>query len=205
MFKKVLEYAGEYQKVTYRAMATMLVGLIMNVLPFLFIYQLINPLLMHKTISTVEIVWRVGVIALCGIFYALFYIRGLALSHESAYHTLENLRISLQEKLEKQPLGTIQDYGIGSIKKMFIDDIDSIEALLAHALPEGMANLMIPLLVFVVMFFVDWKLALLSLGSLPLGILAMGAMYKSGMKKMDSYYSSARIMNNTIVEYINGM
>ena len=64
-------------------------------------------------------------------------LKGLALSHQSAYHTLKNLRISLQCKLEKQPLGVIQEKGVGAHKKTFIDDIEAIELLLAHALPEG--------------------------------------------------------------------
>ena len=131
--------------------------------------------------------------------------KGLSLSHNAAYHTLQNLRISLQGKLERQPLGVIQEKGTGSLKKMFIDDIDSIELLLAHALPEGLANLAVPLFVFIAMFFVDWKLALLSLCSLPLGFVSMGAMYQAGISKMDAYYGAARKMNNTIVEYINGM
>lgn len=72
--------------------------------------------------------------------YALLYVRGLALSHQAAYHTLENIRVSLQKKLEAQPLGTIQEKGVGVLKKMFIDDIESIELLLAHAIPEGISN-----------------------------------------------------------------
>ncbi|EKS4344587.1 ABC transporter ATP-binding protein [Clostridium botulinum] len=205
MFKKVLEYAGEYRKTTYAAMLWMLVGVAMNVLPFLIVYQLITPLLGYGEMDVVGVIWRVIAIAICGILYAICYLRGLSLSHESAYHTLENIRISLQRKLEKQPLGTIQEKGVGVVKKMFIDDIENVEMLLAHALPEGTSNLAVPIFVFIVMFFVDWKLALLSLCSLPLGILAMGIMYKSGMSKMDAYYSSAQKMNNTIVEYINGM
>lgn len=130
---------------------------------------------------------------------------GLSLSHEAAYHTLKNLRISLQGKLERQPLGSIQEKGTGAVKKIFIDDIESIELLLAHALPEGLANLAVPVFVYISMFFVDWKLALLSLLSLPLGILSMMFMYQSGTSKMGDYYASARKMNNTIVEYINGM
>ena len=46
MFQKVLEYAGEYRKTTYLSMVVMLIGIVMNVLPFLFIYQLIRPLLL---------------------------------------------------------------------------------------------------------------------------------------------------------------
>lgn len=205
MFKKVLEYAGEYRRVTYHAMIVMLLGVAASVLPYLFVYQIIRPLLSREAISAAGVLWRIGAIALCLSLYAVFYVKGLALSHESAYHTLKNLRIALQQKMEKLPLGIIQEKGVGSFKKLFIDDIESIELLLAHALPEGIANIAIPLFVFMAMFLVDWKLALLSLCSLPLGIIAMTAMYKSGTDKMGDYYFAAQKMNNTIVEYINGM
>ena len=205
MLQQVLNYAGEYRKTTYLSIAVMLSGIIMNVLPFLFLYQLLRPLLTEETVGPEYILVRILSIAVCGVLYAFLYVKGLSLSHNAAYHTLQNLRISLQGKLEGQPLGVIQEKGTGSLKKMFIDDIDSIELLLAHALPEGLANLAVPLFVFIAMFFVDWKLALLSLCSLPLGFVAMGAMYQAGISKMDAYYGAARKMNNTIVEYINGM
>lgn len=205
MFKKVLEYAGEYRRVTYQSIAVLLLAVAMSVLPYVFVYQLITPLMGYGTIGAAGIIWRVAAIAACGVLYAVLYIQGLCLSHRAAYHTLENVRVSLQGKMEKQPLGTIQEKGVGVIKKMFIDDIESLELLLAHALPEGISNIAIPLFVFAAMFLADWKLALLSLCSLPIGVLAMGAMYKSGMSKMGAYYGAARKMNHTIVEYINGM
>ncbi|KXL52506.1 iron import ATP-binding/permease protein IrtA [Anaerotignum neopropionicum] len=205
MFKKVLEYTGEYRKTTYAAVVAMLIGIVMNVMPFLFIYQIIKPLLMRETLTAGYVLWRIAAIAVCVLLYAVFYVWGLSLSHRSAYNTLKNLRISLQGKLEAQPLGAIQEKGVGSIKKMFIDDIETIELLLAHALPEGIANLAVPAIVYVGMFLVDWKLALLALCSLPLGLLAMMTMYKIGIDKMGSYYAAAQKMNNTIVEYINGM
>ena len=205
MFQKVLEYAGEYRKTTYLSMAVMLIGIVMNVLPFLFIYQLIRPLLLGESLELGYAAWRVAAIAVCGVLYAVLYVKGLSLSHRAAYNTLKNLRASLQGKLERQPLGVIQEKGVGALKKMFIDDIDSIELLLAHALPEGLANLAVPAFVFLAMFFVDWKLALLSLCALPLGLVAMMAMYRAGTSKMGAYYASAQKMNNTIVEYINGM
>ena len=55
------------------------------------------------------------------------------------------------------------------------------------------------------MFFVDWKLALLSLASIPISLIAMMTMYSVGMKKMGPYYMAGQKMNNTIIEYINGM
>ena len=205
MFKRILGYAGAYRRTTYAAVAAMLVGMVAQVLPFWFIYQIIRPALMREAMTAGYVIWRIAAIALCTMIYALFYIWGLSLSHNAAYNTLKNLRISLQGKLEGLPLGVIQEKGIGAIKKTFIDDIETIELPLAHAIPEGISNIAIPVLVFLGMFLVDWKMALLALASLPLGALAMGMMYKSGTGKMGEYYASAQRMNRTIVEYINGM
>ena len=202
MFKKVLEYAG---KITYLAVITLIISVVFSVIPYYFVYQIIDSLLSYQTLTFSYLINRLILIAGSLVLYGILYVLGLTLSHQSAYHTLKNLRISLQKKLEAKPLGTIENKGVGALKKMFIDDIDSIELILAHALPEGIANLMIPIIVYIAMFLVDWKLALLSLCSLPLGMFAMGAMFKIGMKEMNNYYAAALKMNNTIIEYINGM
>ena len=61
------------------------------------------------------------------------------------------------------------------------------------------------LIVLICMFFTDWKLSLLSLVSLPIGLFAMGMMFKSGMERMHAYYAASAKMNATIIEYIDGM
>lgn len=155
MFKKVLEYTGEHRKTTYASVVVMLLGLAMSVIPFYFAYQIIRPLLMREALHLGTVAALIAAIAVCGVLYAVLYVKGLMLSHDSAYSTLKNLRISLQGKMEAQPLGAIQEKGVGAIKKMFIDDIENIEVLLAHALPEGIANLAVPAMVFIGMFFVD--------------------------------------------------
>jgi ATP-binding cassette subfamily B protein len=205
LFKKVLEYAGVYRKTTYAAIAAMLAGLIASVVPFFLAYMILRSLLMRETLVFGTAAAIVAAIAVCGVLYALLYFKGLDLSHKAAFNTLKNLRITLQGKLENQPLGNIQDIGTGAIKKTFIEDIENLELLLAHSLPEGFTNLAVPVLVYIAMFFVDWKLAFLSLGSLPVGLLSMGIMFKIGMREMPNWYASGNKMNNTIVEYINGM
>lgn len=205
MFKKVLEYTGEYRRTTYKAMIVLFLAVAVNALPYLFLYQLICPALGYGEIDNVGIIWRAAVIAVCVILYSVLYVKGLVFSHISAFNTLKNLRASLQEKLEKMPLGVIQEKGTGTIKKMFVEDIEALELVLAHAMPEGFANIAIPVIMVIGMFVVDWKLALLALLAFPLGMLAMKMMYASGTGKMGEYYASAQKMNNTIVEYINGM
>ena len=116
-------------------------------------------------------------------------------SRISAYNTLKNLRVSLKAKLEKQPLGNINELGTGRIKKVFTDDIDQVELLLAHAIPEGIANIAIPILIIVLMFVFDWRLGLLSLVPLVIGMFAMGMMMKSGMEKMNLFLTEAELEN----------
>ncbi len=205
MFKTVAPYIGKYKKYTIWAALLMSLGIVANVIPYFFLYQIISPLTRGEHIDLSYVMFRVIAVAACEIAFALLYVKGLEFSHISAYNTLKNLRISLQGKLEKQPLGNIQNLGSGRIKKIFTDDIDQIELLLAHAIPEGIANIFIPILIIVLMFVIDWRMGLLSLVPLLLGMLAMGMMMKSGFEKMNDYYESAAKMNNTIIEYVNGM
>lgn len=205
MFKKVFEYAGPHKKDLYSATFIVLLSVLMGVLPFVLAYQVISPLIMGEIVGSGYVSSRVIGVLVCLILQAVLYGWGLNVSHKAAYNTLLRLRTALQKRFESLPLGFIQDKGTGTIKKLFVDDVDSLEVLLAHSLPEGIANLMIPLAIYVAMFFIDWKLALLSLASIPVSFAAMMIMYSVGMKKMGPYYMAGQKMNNTIIEYINGM
>ena len=205
MFKKIFEYAGPYKKNMYVATVVVLVSVLMGILPFVLAYQVISPLVMGDSVETEFVLLRVIGVLICLVLQAFFYGWGLSISHKAAYNTLFRLRVSLQKKFEKLPLGIVEEKGTGTIKKLFVDDVDSLELLLAHSVPEGIANLLIPLVIYVAMFCADWKLALMSLASIPISLLSMVIMYSVGMKRMGPYYQSAQKMNNTIIEYINGM
>ncbi len=205
MIKSVAPYIGKYKKYTVIASILTTLGIIANVVPYLFLYQLIVPLTQGNLPDFKFVAIRVGAIFICLTLYAVLYSRGLAFSHISAYNTLKNIRIALKDKLEQQPLGNIRELGTGQIKRVFTDDIDQIEVLLAHAIPEGIANLTVPCVVILAMFFVDWRLTLLTLAVLPFGAVGMAMMMKAGTALMGDYYESGKKMNNTIIEYVNGM
>ncbi|WP_072469682.1 ABC transporter ATP-binding protein [Urinicoccus massiliensis] len=205
MLNKVFEYAGSHKKTIHLASFIMLLSVIMGVVPFLFAYQIINSLILGQNLEFTRLVILLAGILICLVLQALLGGLGLNMSHKAAYNTLFGLRTSLQKKMENLPLGAIEEKGTGAIKKMFVDDIGSLEVLLAHSLPEGIANLIVPVMVYIAMFFVDWRLALMSFASIPLSIVAMMIMYSAGMKKMGPYYMASGKMNNTIIEYVNGM
>ena len=205
MIKSILKYAGKYKILTALATVMVVIAVAAQILPYIFAYQIISPLIAGESVPWQFAVGRVVGVAVCLVLNFVFYLGGLSLSHIAAFNTLYNLRVSLQGKMEKLPLGVVQEKGTGNLKKLFVDDVESMELLLAHAIPEGLGNIIIPVGVFIAMFAVDWKLALLTLIMLPIGVWAVMMMTRAGFAKMDSYYRSAQVMNNTIIEYVNGM
>ena len=130
MFKKIFEYAGPYKKNMYVATVVVLVSVLMGVLPFVLAYQVISPLVMGDSVETEFVLLRVIGVLICLVLQAVLYGWGLSISHKAAYNTLFRLRVSLQEKFEKLPLGIVEEKGTGTIKKLFVDDVDSLELLL---------------------------------------------------------------------------
>lgn len=204
MFEKVKPYMGNYMLYTKKAVACIAFATLCSVVPYFLLYGMIHPLVTEGTLLWSNVLLLITGTALCLILNAVLYVKGLSYSHYSAYHTLENIRISLQQRLEKQPLGNIRNLGNGRIKNVFTDDIDNIELLLAHAIPEGLANLLIPIVVLISMFFIDWKLACLCI----LCRRAFTGIYDKGIRwkrqentYMQSRISSARLCVNTDFRY----
>ncbi len=144
--------------------------------PYILVYQLIEPLLNKESISAPYVLIRVIMFFLCILTYKVLYCFGLKFSHEGAFNTLKNIRTYVQSRIEKMPLGNIQDIGTGQLKKVFTDDIDGTELLLAHAVPEGFSNLMGAAVMIIAMFFVDVRMALLSVAALGFSSSATGEM-----------------------------
>lgn len=202
---RILEYAGPYKKYTYAAVVVLILAALAQVVPYALIAGLLQGLVEAKTMAMDAVWWTVAGVAVAGIAYAILYLFGLTLSHKAAYHTLENLRISLQEKLEAQPIGSVRAIGSGAVKKYFSDDIESIELLLAHAIPEGIANISVPAVTLIVLIAIDWRLALFTAISVAFGYFTMKQMYTTGMDRMGSYFAASKRLNNMIIEFVNGM
>ncbi len=202
---KIFSYAGAYKKKTLQALFILTLSVICGIIPYWFLYQLLDPILMHQQIEFGFVISKIVLIGVFVLLNMVLYSVGLIFSHEGAYGTLKNLRISLQQRLEKLPLGVIQDIGNGRIKKMFTDDVDSIELLLAHQIPEGVSNLIAATIILISIAVADIRLFLLYMVAFGFASVTMGIMGKIGFNGMNAYYEAGGRMNNTIIEYINGM
>ncbi len=205
VFDRLLGYMGEYKKYVFYAAALLITGAFLGAVPYISIYRLLNRLFSGETVTLNNSLPEIALVLVSGILYALTYTSGLQLSHRAAYHTLENIRISLQEKLDRQPVGNIHDLGTGAVKKLFGEDIESVEVMLAHVIPEGTANIFVGLVILLIYIATDWQMALFSVIILIFGFGASGQMFESGMDRMGVYFASSKRLNNSIIEYVSGM
>lgn len=175
-----------------------------GLLPYLGIYKII--LFFFEGTPSIEniIPW----ILLCVAGYAaklLFHGISTSLSHISAYRILENIRMALSKKLMKISLGKAVSQTAGEWKSIIVDRVETIELPLAHMIPEGISNLILPICVFAYMLVMDWRIALSSLVCVPIGMVVYGIMMRNYNTQYDKYMKSSDYVNSVIVEYTEGI
>ena len=147
-----------------------------------------------------------GIIALCGYFgKVLFSCLSTTISHTATYYTLRDLRENITAKLARVPMGTILDTPSGQYKMTIVDRVEGMESTFAHLLPEMTANVLVPLVIVVYLFVMDWRMALLSLVTLVVGLAVMSAGMKNYPVKWEGAVKAGKQMANAIVEYIGGI
>ncbi len=140
-----------------------------------------------------------------GVLKALFANISTSVSHGAAYETLRVIRMKLISKLSRMPMGDLLNTPSGELKDTIVDRVESLETTLAHIIPEMVANLLIPLCLLVYLFVLDWRLALVTLVVVPLGMVFMATMGKTYPAKFQESVRINKHMNDTVVEYVNGI
>ena len=147
-----------------------------------------------------------GIIALCGYFgKVLFSCLSTTISHTVTYYTLRDLRENITAKLARVPMGTILDTPSGQYKTTIVDRVEGMEPTFAHLIPEMTTNVLVPLIIAVYLFLLDWRMALLSLVTLVVGLAVMSAGMKNYPVKWEGAVKAGKQMANVIVEYIGGI
>lgn len=126
-------------------------------------------------------------------------------SHRAAFTILAHIRKAITAKLARMPMGAILDTPSGKYKSMLVDTVEKLELPLAHMVPELTANTLIPVLMLIYLFLLDWRIALISLATVPIGLLCYMGMMKDYEARYARVLSANKNMDAAMVEYINGI
>ena len=142
---------------------------------------------------------------LCFVLKAVLMGLSTSQSHKATFKVLSEVRIQIAKKLAKVPMGYIINTPSGKLKSGMVERIEQIEIPLAHIIPEMTSNLLVPIGIIMYMFVLDYKLALASLFTIPIGALCYIAMMKTYPKKYGDVVKAGNHMSVTMVEYIRGI
>lgn len=187
-----------------RAIVSAVIGVIGGMLPYLAAAQIVIGLMAGKREAAFYLQWC-GIALLGYVLRAVLYAHALSLSHAATFSVLKDVRERILEKLPKMPLGTMIDTSSGKMKQIIVDQVESMERPLAHLLPEMTSNILGPVCIFIYLLVLDWRMALLALVSIPVGMLFMMTIMKSYGTQYEGAVKTTQHMNETIVEYVGGI
>jgi ABC-type multidrug transport system fused ATPase/permease subunit len=112
-----------------------------------------------------------GLLALYGLKIVFRFLASY-MSHVGSWRLVANMRTKVYDHLQKLSLGFFQDKQTGQLMSITVNDVATFESLIAHAIPEVGANILVLIGVAVILFSMNPTLAALTLIPVPLLILA---------------------------------
>lgn len=198
------DFAGSKKAEYAVSVIAALLGVACSLFPYLIMIELIGALV-NGIAGLDRCINRCLIMGIWWVARYLLHSLSTMISHHATFSVLAEIRMRLMKKLSTLPLGTVQERSSGSYKSIIVERVDSIEVTLAHMLPEMTSNIVGALAVLVLLFCVDWRMALATLIVLPAGGAFFMMMFSGYGPKFRRAVESTKNLNDTAVEYINGI
>ncbi len=200
----LLDQAGEHRRQYVLSVALAVCGVLCSVAPYFAVAGIVRGLMDGRKEMSFYLL-RCGFLALLWLGRVLFHALSTATSHRATFAVLGEIRKRGLEKLTRMPLGDVLAESSGALKNTLIERIDAIETTLAHIVPEFTANLLVPVIMIIYIFTIDWRMGLASLLTVPLGMGCYIGMMTGSAGFYERTVKATKALNSTAVEYINGI
>ena len=188
---------------------TILANLV-NILPFCLSIEAVRILFQafdgNGTSLDIDRLWFLfGILIAYMILMALAERASYRANFRGAYEMSASGRIALGEHLRRLSLGFLSRRDPGDLSSMLITDFTMAETGISHHLPQLMGALVMPLLAFLSLLWIDWRMAVAMFAALPLAILVLWI--STGVQqKLSGRQIAAKIeAGNRLEEYLQGI
>ena len=199
-----MEVLKEHKGKVFASALIAIIGVGLGVIPYFSVANIINNIVEGKVEIGAYIPYILAVlVGLLG--SVLFHELSTIISHNLAYRVIERKRKKLVDKLSKISMGEIEKRSSGQWSQFMVETLDKMEQPIAHVIPEVIANLLIPIVLVVIIFIMDWRIGVANLLTIPLGLLFFMMMMRGYEEKSKRYQEASKAMNTIMVEYVNGI
>lgn len=188
---------------------TMLANLV-NIVPFCLSIEAIRIIFnafdgSGQPLDTTRLWWIFGVMVVYMLVMALAERTSYRANFRGAYEMSASGRLSLAEHLRKLSLGFLSRRDPGDLSSMLITDFMMAETGISHHLPQLMGAVVMPVLAFASLIWIDWRMAVSMFAALPLALLVLWASTKA-QRKLSGRQIQAKInAGNRLEEYLQGI
>ena len=209
--KRLLSYAGKSRLLLPLSLALSGLSAAVSFVPYIMVFfvmrDVISAIVAKEVVNAAALahygLWAVGAAA-AG--FVLYY-AALMLSHATAFTIQENLSILMTETLADLPVGWHINHVSGKVRKVFEKNVNQLETLIAHNLPDIAQNAISPFAILALMLVFDWRLGLISLLPLVLAFVLQAVLMQISTNSgfMKKYEDALEQMNNAGTEYVRGI
>ena len=200
----LLRFAGPYKGRYVLSICLSVLGVASGLVPYYAAAQILIGLIGTERNFSFYIFW--GIIAVVGyLAKSTFSILSTSISHTATFLALRDIRKQIVDKFSRMPMGTLLNTPSGQLKDTLVDRVEGLETPLAHLLPEMSANVLVPIFIVIYLFVLDWRMALISLITIPVGMAFMATILKTYPQQYEGSVKINQQMNNAVVEYVNGI
>lgn len=188
---------------------TMLANLV-NIVPFCLSIEAIRIIFSAfdgsgQPLDTTRLWWIFGIMAVYMLVMALAERASYRANFRGAYEMSASGRLSLAEHLRKLSLGFLSKRDPGDLSSMLVTDFMMAETGISHHLPQLMGAIVMPVLAFASLVWIDWRMAVSMFAALPLALLVLWASTKA-QRKLSGRQIQAKInAGNRLEEYLQGI
>ena len=202
--RRLMKFARPHSGTYIASVVLAVLGVASGFLPYAAVAMIVKALIEGSGNSSFYALWIAA--AVFG-QVAKSVLSGIAtlLSHKATFAVVSEVRRELAVKLDRMPLGYVLETPTGTLKSAFVERTEQIHVPLAHIVPELTANLLVAFNVVLVIFVLDWRMALAALATIPVGILCYAIGMRDYTEKYGKVVAAKNHMGSTIVEYINGI
>lgn len=203
IFRRIFDYTKPYKKIFYGSVAlTLLLALLAPLRPLITQYTLDHfvadgnvPALVQMTLL---MVFLLIVQSACQYFHTWY-------TNYLGQQIIKDLRGNLFDRLLKFRLRYFDRTPVGATVTRNVSDMETIADIFSEGLIVIIGDILQLAVIIMVMFFIDWRLALISLSTIPLLLIATNVFKNKIKSSFEDVRTQVASLNTFVQEHLTGM
>ena len=203
LLKRVLAFAKPYRlQFTIAAISAVLLSILGPMRPMLINYAIDNYILIPNKEKLLDITVLLLGLLFVEAFIQFFYIY---LSTWIGQHVIQDLRAKIFKHILSLKMKYFDNTPIGTLVTRAVSDIETIVDIFSQGLLVIIAELLKLVVVIIMMFYTDWRLAIITMLTIPILLVATSWFKRNIKASFQDVREQVSKLNTFVQEHIVGM